>query len=406
MSPSIHTQPHLYTDEGDEMFGGGVDVEEDYLEDQFLEDQFLEDQLMSEEAEVPARSARQPRVVQRKFLGIRWSTTPNYGLKEMIADKDYNAVITSYFVPLFAVGVGVVWGSRQLMGKYNEKMESVLDSYAEEMVYHDGDFEEMKMCFEDYKKRLASLGPKKKDRMIQRYLEVFSKKKPVSPQAISSLSHVFSMYSLTEEQAAKILVKVAQNLTDKLASAGKLLFFGEHILKSPQGLQALQPIRTMLAANYKAAGDKIVENSQKTMGQAAYRATVSAAGKNQDTLTPGWEVLGLDRDTAQKIFDELADLDFKSTREQLYGGVRQKYDDKGRKIDAGGNLIDEKDIAEEQNSQNSDSDAPSGSVYECEECGYTLFPAQGREFKFFPDDFKCPECGAAKDKFKDKSKDE
>ena len=37
---------------------------------------------------------------------------------------------------------------------------------------------------------------------------------------------------------------------------------------------------------------------------------------------------------------------------------------------------------------------------ECSGCGYTLFVAKGRESKFFPDGFACPECGAAKDTFK------
>jgi len=40
-------------------------------------------------------------------------------------------------------------------------------------------------------------------------------------------------------------------------------------------------------------------------------------------------------------------------------------------------------------------------VYECNACGYTLYPAKGREFKFFADSFKCPMCGAGKDQFTD-----
>ena len=39
--------------------------------------------------------------------------------------------------------------------------------------------------------------------------------------------------------------------------------------------------------------------------------------------------------------------------------------------------------------------------YECTKCGYVLFPAAGREFKFFGDDFECPGCGAGKDAFVD-----
>lgn len=37
----------------------------------------------------------------------------------------------------------------------------------------------------------------------------------------------------------------------------------------------------------------------------------------------------------------------------------------------------------------------------CERCGFTLYPAKGREFKFFSDRFKCPSCGAGKDLFYD-----
>lgn len=37
----------------------------------------------------------------------------------------------------------------------------------------------------------------------------------------------------------------------------------------------------------------------------------------------------------------------------------------------------------------------------CENCGYTMFPARGREGKFFPDDFKCPSCEAPKESFFD-----
>jgi len=39
----------------------------------------------------------------------------------------------------------------------------------------------------------------------------------------------------------------------------------------------------------------------------------------------------------------------------------------------------------------------------CSECGYTLFPARGREAAFFTDNFKCPMCGAGKDAFFDES---
>jgi hypothetical protein len=46
---------------------------------------------------------------------------------------------------------------------------------------------------------------------------------------------------------------------------------------------------------------------------------------------------------------------------------------------------------------------PGSHEYECTKCGFTLFVAKGREFKFFGDNFKCTGCGADKSAFKDNS---
>jgi len=44
-------------------------------------------------------------------------------------------------------------------------------------------------------------------------------------------------------------------------------------------------------------------------------------------------------------------------------------------------------------------------AFMCSGCGYTLFPARGREAAFFTDNFKCPMCGASRDEFFDMSDD-
>jgi len=275
--------------------------------------------------------------------------------------------------------------------KYKEQQKEALASYTNEMIYHDGDFEEMKMCQNAYRAKLGP-GPKRK-KMLTAYLEAYSKKKVVSPKAISSLSYVFSLYKMSEQDAAKILVKAAENLSTQPASRSKLLFFGEHILKSPESLKELQPIRDMLSSTYRSGGPSIVANAQKTIGQAAYKSAVIAGGPDQTKLTLGWDLLGLSKEEADNIFEQCKEDGFESDAKKLYGQPLQKYDAKGRKIDSSGkNFPGEK-------KDDSAADGPTGSIFECSECGYTLFPAKGREFKFFPADFKCPECGAAKDKF-------
>lgn len=40
-------------------------------------------------------------------------------------------------------------------------------------------------------------------------------------------------------------------------------------------------------------------------------------------------------------------------------------------------------------------------AFKCGGCGYEMYPARGREFKFFPDSFKCPLCGTPKSDFWD-----
>ncbi|KAL1522987.1 hypothetical protein AB1Y20_017950 [Prymnesium parvum] len=39
--------------------------------------------------------------------------------------------------------------------------------------------------------------------------------------------------------------------------------------------------------------------------------------------------------------------------------------------------------------------------FQCESCGFTIFPARGREGKFFPDDYRCQNCNAKKEAFFD-----
>lgn len=138
------------------------------------------------------------------------------------------------------------------------------------------------------------------------------------------------------------------------------------------------------------------------MAEAAYRTTVISAGKGQKALTSGWQVLGLDKETATRIFEGEAKEGFLSDREKMYGQQSRKYDAKGNVIDKEGKLVDPENAIGEDDAN----DEPASNVYECSECGYTLFIAKGREFKFYGDDFKCPECGAAKDKFNARDMDE
>lgn len=380
----VDTTTEAPTSEEDVFAGedGVVEGEEGSTMNQ-ISDPRLDELIRKKEDKIAMKS--QP--VSRPSMGTQFR---NY-----MKGKDFGEVFFTVLVPVIAgyylSKKAFAEGSARVEGK----ADSLLDSYADEMIFHDGDFEEMKLCHSDYNKKLTWMGTKKSDSMIKRYLEFYAKKKTVSPQAISSLSYVFSLYKLSEEKAAQILCELCNSIPEKTASTGKLLFFGTQILKTKEAKGLLKPIKDILASSYRdygtVSGEEIVENSQKAMGEAAYRSAVSAAGKDQTDLTVGWEVLGLDKEVATEIWSEVAKEGFVSSREAKYGiTARQKYDDKGRKIDEKNQLTNPEEA--DQDDDEDDEDIPSGNVMSCSECGYTLFIAKGRDFKFFGSGFRCPEC--------------
>merc|ERR1712032_453018 len=164
---------------------------------------------------------------------------------------------------------------------------------------------------------------------------------------------------------------------------------------------------------------------QRDMAEGAYRDAVADAGPGQQKITEGWKALGLDRETAESIFEETKELGFLSRTElwekeavdekrALFQQQQAAMAELRSSIDKDGNLIDpdsevdpEKMITEDDlkkfsdDSNADDSDVTSGGAKECTKCGYTLFIAAGREGKFFSSSFTCPECDASRDEFKD-----
>lgn len=325
----------------------------------------------------------------------------------LIEGKDFTDIFFTVIIPLGVGLYGLNWTYGRASTRLSEVADRMLQDYASELCYHTGDLEEMRLSHSDYKKRMAWLGPNKKKRMMETYLETFAKKVTVSPQSISSLSYVFSLYKLSEDKAAQSLSDLCLTMPERSASTGKLLFYGTSILKSQEARDKLDPIRSMLCEGYGDDADdtggeglfgkEILERSQRSMGVAAYRDAVVKGGKSQKELTPGWEVLGLTKERAQEVFDEEAELGFVSAMETKYSRANLKYDAKGKRLDPSTGKADVGEGGESDDSDDDDEEVKN--VYECGECSYTLFIAKGRNEKFFGSGFVCPECGAPKDKF-------
>merc|ERR1712238_65637 len=101
-----------------------------------------------------------------------------------IKQMDMQDIVSTLIIPSIFAAAGLKWCFGQVSERVATKAEATLESFASEMVYYDSDFEEMKLCFKDYSKKLVWLGPTKNSAMLKRYLQLYSKKKTVSPQSI------------------------------------------------------------------------------------------------------------------------------------------------------------------------------------------------------------------------------
>lgn len=103
----------------------------------------------------------------QKFQEQKETTTIESRLKSM----DLQDIILTLFIPGVIAFVGFRWVFNRASGKVSENKEMILDSFAKEMLYHDGDYKEMELCINDYKKKLVWMGPLKNDAMLKSYLE-------------------------------------------------------------------------------------------------------------------------------------------------------------------------------------------------------------------------------------------
>jgi hypothetical protein len=101
-----------------------------------------------------------------------------------LKNMDLQDVVSTLIIPSIIAFAGLRWGYNKVAGRVSESKDSLLDKFASELMFYDGDFDEMKLCHADYGKKLMWLGPTKTQTMLKRYLALYAKKRTVSPQAI------------------------------------------------------------------------------------------------------------------------------------------------------------------------------------------------------------------------------
>jgi hypothetical protein len=112
----------------------------------------------------------------------------NPGLSQRFENKlktmDLQDIVATLIIPSIIAFAGLRWGYNRVSERVTDKADNLLDAFASDMIYHDGDFEEMKLCHSDFTKKLLWLGPTRTQTMLKKYLQLYAKKRTVSPQSI------------------------------------------------------------------------------------------------------------------------------------------------------------------------------------------------------------------------------
>lgn len=422
LTSSVAATADLYGDDlaledeaiGEDGFEGGLVEEEAAAADPLLNNEILKRQ-----------HEKKLKRQQRKAAGGMMRYVKNPLL--LVKGKDFSDVALTILIPAFVSYLAVKKVAEIGFGKLGEKADGLYDQAAQEITYHCGDYEEMEATYKDYKKKLWFNGAPSyvNSELLKRLAVYWCTQVSITPKSVSSLAYLFSMMKISDDEAAESLVTACRENPNSMAIASKVLFYSEQIFKEKSAKKKMAPLIKQLTEMFMDM--EAVMDQQKEMAESAYRDAVAEAGPDQTKITEGWKVLGLDKETAEGIFEETKALGFLSRKElwekEENDIARAEFEaeEKARQdlinsIDKDGNLIDPDDdidpdkmitdedlnkYKDDEEDDDGDDGPATGGAKECGNCGYTMFIAAGREKRFFSSAFVCPECGAGRDQFKD-----
>lgn len=301
-----------------------------------------------------------------------------------------------------AAGVAVAGAGAVAAIKYIVKyQEEVMGDFCWNiMQLHGSSQEEIKQCVKEYKWKL---GPKlKRPEMYKNFVRDLTTNQPIGAASVKMLRVVQAAIGIKDKQAVDILTEMAVELKEKPSVLGKLVFLAERSLPSKSMVSA---IRDMFP--YSA---EVVEDIQDALLYTTYKSSVLA---NPDASSPPQDYIDLDMTAsqAQEFFQRALEEEAAEKRRlEEEAALKAQEEEERLRYEAmvaraaggtgdGFNPGFDQPAEETNNAPNDVKMSADTHAYECSKCQYTLFPAAGREFKFFGDDFKCPQCGAPKSDF-------
>lgn len=289
--------------------------------------------------------------------------------------------LVPYAAALSTLGFAAWIGYKRMKAR----QERLVEEYGEVVMYYGTTPESIRQITSEYKRKL---GPGVlRGALYGSFLRSLITEKPVGPQSIQDASLVKKLLRIGDTKAVTVVNALGEDLKQSPSLLGKLLFLSERLLSFNEVAQLnLVPLFPY--------GPGTVLELQRNMVERCFREIVEKEIEEHAAVEPPMEtaaMLRLETEEAQTIFEAAV-----TARET----ARHKEAESIAAAEA-------QDALKPQEAE-LDFPARSGEpakvavhAYQCTVCGYTMFPAAGREFKFYGADFVCPACGAPKDKFID-----
>jgi len=291
------------------------------------------------------------------------------------------------------------WQSNRM---YKVRQQALLEEFAATMMYHLGDEREMASAVKEFR---GKLGPGNfKGPMFVSFVKALAVETQVGVTPIRELKRVVAQMQLTQSAVAQLLGEAFDALKKQPSVLGKLVFVAERSV--PAAAQSAQ-----LRTKFPTWSEETVSTLQRAMLENLYRDMVEAPGYADDAETLA--ILGLTSAEATRLKEEVEEKKLAAAEaEQAEVDERRRADQLQAAIERAselGSMPTRATATATEEEEDDDDDAPAGDAapadgtheYECTKCGYTMYPAAGREFKFYGADFKCPTCGTGKEDFVD-----
>lgn len=226
--------------------------------------------------------------------------------------------------------------------------------------------------------------------LYEEFLVTLLKERALSFQMLEDIYTVYKTFGLSAKQLLLAHNRAAKPLKERPSALDKLLFVSERILPE----QFHSKLEIMGLFPYP---KETVRELQRSLAETCFLQLLKSEGRNTNfSPMEKAKFLGLSEEQAQYLYNQY-----------LLDDVQKKdY----KKTSSKENVVttDEKSslASEEQSASYSKPSSSAAHAYQCQNCGYTLFPAAGREFKFFGDSFVCPQCKSPKSQFIDISNED